>query len=112
LHCCLTPLRACLRHGDAQLRDALFKSRLAGSSLLPELPGKSLFAPSSADLVLRQRAFASLLDYLGQNEELAAADATCAFLSGACLVALSVFPAISLTARVQTCRRPTFASLI
>lgn len=73
---------------DAQLRDSLSKNtRLAGSSLLPELPGRSLFASSAAELVLRQRSFSSLLDYLGLNEELAAADATCAFFSGACSLA-------------------------
>ena len=67
-----------------QLRDALCKSRVAGAASLPELPGKSLFAASAKDLALRRSAFASLLTHIGNNAELAANDATCAFLSGAC----------------------------
>ena len=72
-----------------QLRDALCKSRFAASAGLPELPGKSLFAVSAKDLAVRRSAFAALLTYVGNHAELAAADATCAFLSGAFARALA-----------------------
>jgi hypothetical protein len=80
-------LRPCWRRGHAQLRDALCKSRVAGSASLPELPGKALFATSAKELELRQRAFYAMLTHIGAHAELASADATCAFLSGACALA-------------------------
>ena len=80
----MKPSPVCPRSSRAplQLRDALEKSGLPGAAALPALPAKRLFG-SQSDAVTRERlaAFNALLTAIGASEALAAADATCAFLS-------------------------------
>ena len=69
------------RCAHGQLRDALTKAGFQ----LPELPGKSYFSSTDAKTIEARRvAFSKLLEAIGNDQASACADATCAWLSGAC----------------------------